>query len=78
MKNKRDFCISTVRKILQEKHITFKEIEADSGSIYFRFYLYCIMKMIICQQYIFYKGLNEFFGIYLGLMKNEFFIRNSI
>lgn len=39
MKNKRDFCISTVRKILQEKHITFKEIEADSGSMYFRLYL---------------------------------------
>lgn len=39
MKNKRDFCISAVRKILQEKHITFKEIEADSGSMYFRLYL---------------------------------------
>lgn len=39
MKNKRDFCISSVRKILQEKHILFKEIEADSGSIYFKLYL---------------------------------------
>lgn len=39
MKNKRDFCISATRKILQEKRIRYKEIEADSGSIYFRLYL---------------------------------------
>jgi hypothetical protein len=39
MKNKREFCISSVRKILQEKRIKYKEIEAESGSIYFRLLL---------------------------------------
>lgn len=39
MKNKREFCISTVRGILQNKKIKFKEIEANSGSIYFQLYL---------------------------------------
>jgi REP element-mobilizing transposase RayT len=39
VKNKREFCISTVRGILQEKRIRYKEIEAESGSIYFRLYL---------------------------------------
>lgn len=39
MKNKKEFCVSTVRSILQEKKIQYKEIEAESGSIYFRLYL---------------------------------------
>lgn len=36
MKNKRDFCISAIRNILQDKHISFKEIHSNGGSIYFR------------------------------------------
>ena len=36
MKNKRDFCISAVRSILQEKRIQYTEINADTGSVYFR------------------------------------------
>ena len=39
MKNKREFCISIVRKVLNSKHIKYEEIEAKSGSIYFRLYL---------------------------------------
>ena len=39
MKNKREFCISAIRKNLQEKRIQFKEIEANSGSVYFRLLL---------------------------------------
>lgn len=39
MKDKRDFCISCVRSILQNRKIIFKEIEASSGSIYFKLYL---------------------------------------
>lgn len=39
MKNKREFCISTIRKILQDKRIRYKEIEASSGSVYFRLLL---------------------------------------
>lgn len=36
MKNKRDFCISAVRGILQERKINFQEIYANSGSVYFK------------------------------------------
>lgn len=39
MKNKREFCISAIRGILQEKKITFKELESKSGSIYFKLFL---------------------------------------
>lgn len=36
MKNKRDFCISTVRAILQERRIMYDEIHASTDSVYFR------------------------------------------
>ena len=36
MKNKRDFCISATRKILQDKKISFKEMESSTGTFYFR------------------------------------------
>ena len=36
MKNKRDFCISTVRAILQERKIKYDEIHASTDSVYFR------------------------------------------
>ena len=39
MKNKREFCISASRSILQNKRIKYKEIEAESGSMYFRLFL---------------------------------------
>ena len=39
MKNKRDFCISAVRSILQEKRIRYTEIDAETGSVYFRLLL---------------------------------------
>lgn len=39
MKNKKEFCVSTVRGILQQKRISYKEIEANSGSIYFQLLL---------------------------------------
>lgn len=39
MKNKKEFCISTVRGILQQKKIAYKEITANSGSIYFQLFL---------------------------------------
>ena len=39
MKNKRDFCISSVRRILQEKRIQYKEVSAGTGSIYFKLFL---------------------------------------
>ena len=39
MKNKREFCISVVRGILQDKRIQYKEITANSGSVYFRLLL---------------------------------------
>lgn len=36
IKNKREFCIAAVRNILQDKHIKYEEMIANSGSIYFR------------------------------------------
>lgn len=39
MKNKKEFCISVIRNYLQTKKISFKEIEADSGTMYFRLLL---------------------------------------
>lgn len=39
VKNKRDFCISSVRGILQERKINFQEIRANSGSVYFKLIL---------------------------------------
>lgn len=39
MKNKREFCISSVRGILQERKISFQEIQANSGSVYFKLIL---------------------------------------
>ena len=39
VKNKREFCISAIRKILQDKRIQYKEIEANTGSVYFRLLL---------------------------------------
>lgn len=39
MKNKKEFCISVIRSYLQNKKISFKEIEADSGTMYFRLLL---------------------------------------
>ena len=38
MKNKRDFCVSTIRGILQDKRIHFTETVASSGSVYFKLY----------------------------------------
>ena len=39
MKNKRDLCISTTRKILQDRRISFKEMESSTGTIYFKLFL---------------------------------------
>lgn len=39
MKNKREFCISSIRNILQERRISFKEIHSSTGTIYFKLFL---------------------------------------